>query len=83
MKTTANNINQFEIGKQYSMRSVCDHDCIWTYTVVARTACTVTLKSTRGEQMVCRISKKLTSYANAETVLPLGSFSMAPMLRAE
>lgn len=80
---TTTNVKKFEIGKQYSMRSVCDHDCIWTYTVIARTACTVTLKSTRGEQMICRISKKLTSYANAETVLPLGSFSMAPMLRAE
>lgn len=79
----ANSIKVFEVGKSYSMRSVCNHDCVWTYKVINRTACTVTLKSTRGEQLTCRINKKLTAWSNTETVLPLGSYSMAPMLRAE
>jgi hypothetical protein len=81
--TTTNNIKQFEIGKQYSMRSACDYDCVWTYTVINRTACTITLKSTRGEQITCRINKKITAWSNAETVLPLGNYSMAPMLKAK
>ena len=79
---TTTNVKKFEIGKQYSMRSACDHECVWTYTVINRTACTVTLKSTSGEQLMCRINKKLTAWSNTETVLPLGSYSMAPMLRA-
>lgn len=24
---------KFEIGKQYTMRSICNHDATWTYTV--------------------------------------------------
>lgn len=76
-------MKQFEVGKTYSMRSVCDSDCIWSYEVVARTACTVTLKDEDGEIKKCRISKKASAYANAETVLPEGNYSMCPMLRAD
>ena len=64
------------------MRSACDHDCIWTYKVVSRTACTVTLKDEYGKKKTCRISKNLSEYCKAECVLPLGSFSMNPILRA-
>lgn len=83
MKTTINDIKQFEIGKKYSMRSVCNYDCVWTYTVIGRTACTVTLKDKHGKNLTCRINKKLTTWNNAETVYPLGRYSMAPMLSAE
>lgn len=76
-------MKQFEVGKTYSMRSVCDSNCIWSYEVVARTACTVTLKDEDGEIKKCRVSKKASAYANAETVLPEGSYSMCPMLRAD
>lgn len=79
MKTT---IKQFKVGKSYSMRSVCDNDCIWTYKVVKRTACTVILKDEYGKKMTCRINRKLTEFSKAECVLPLGSFSMNPILRA-
>ena len=75
-------IKQFEVGKSYSMRSACDHDCIWTYKVVKRTACTVILKDEYGKKMTCRINRKLTEFSKAECVLPLGSFSMNPILRA-
>ena len=34
---------KFEVGKTYSMRSICDSNCVWTYTVTARTAQTITL----------------------------------------
>lgn len=76
-------MKQFEVGKTYSMRSVCNSNCIWSYEVIARTACTVTLKNEDGEIKKCRISKKASEYANAETVLPEGNYSMCPMLRAD
>ena len=71
----------FEIGKTYSMRSACDHECVWTYTVIARTASTITITDGK-ETKTCRINKKISEYRNAETILPLGKYSMCPMLSA-
>ena len=76
-------MKKFEIGKEYSMRSICDHNCIWTYTVVARTAQTITLKDERNNTRKCRINKFLTEKYNVEAVYPLGKHSMCPILRAE
>lgn len=75
-------MKKFEIGKKYSMRSACDHNCIWSYTVVARTACTITLEDESGKTRKCRVSKAYTEYNKAETVLPLGQYSMCPVLSA-
>lgn len=72
----------FEIGNTYSMRSACDHNCVWTYEVVARTAQMVTL--TDGKETIkCRINKKISEWNKAETVFPLGRYSMAPVLSAD
>lgn len=81
MKSKAN--KQFKVGQKYSMRSACDHECIWTYTVISRTTSMVTLKDDRGNVIRCRISKKLSEFCGCECVKPLGSYSMAPILRAE
>jgi len=74
-------MKKFEIGKTYSMRSACDHNCIWTYTVTARTNQTVTISDGK-EVKKCRISKKHSEYRNAETIFPLGQYSMCPSLTA-
>lgn len=74
-------MKKFEIGKTYSMRSICDHDCVWTYTVTARTTKTITISD--GEKVQkCRIIKAASEYRNAETVYPFGQYSMAPALTA-
>ena len=75
-------MKKFEIGKTYTMRSACDHNCIWSYTVIDRTAATITAADDKGEVKKYRISKKLSEYRNAETVKPLGNYSMSPMLTA-
>lgn len=72
-------MKKFEIGKQYSMVSICNQDCIWTYTVTARTAQTITITDGKKIQK-CRISKKISEYRNAESVFPLGQYSMCPRL---
>ena len=74
-------MKKFEVGQPYMMRSACDHECIWAYTVTARTASTVTLND--GKKIIkCRINKKASEYCGAETVYPLGTYSMAPALHA-
>ena len=75
-------MKKFEIGQTYTMRSACMHDCIWTYTVTARTAQTITLTDGKKVQR-CRISKLTSEYRNAESVYPLGQYSMAPILSAD
>lgn len=74
-------MKQFEVGKRYSMTSVCDHNCVWTYTVISRTASTITITDGR-ETMTRRIVKGLSEYRGAETVRPLGNYSMCPLLSA-
>lgn len=71
----------FEIGQTYSMRSICDHNCIWTYTVTARTAQTITITDGK-ETKRCRVSRPVSEYRGAETIFPLGQYSMAPSLTA-
>lgn len=74
-------MKRFEIGKTYTMRSACDHNCIWSYTVTGRTAQTITI--TDGKEVKrCRINKTISEYCNAETVYPFGRYSMAPSLTA-
>jgi hypothetical protein len=70
--------NQFKAGNTYSMRSVCDHNCIWTYEVVRRTAKSVWLKDSKGDVKRCVVSV----YDGAEHVMPKGRYSMAPILVA-
>ena len=72
----------FEVGKQYEMRSACDHECVWAYTVTARTAQVITLADECGKVIRCRISQQTSRYFDREAVRPLGSYSMAPILLA-
>ena len=72
---------RFEIGKEYSMRSICDSNCVWTYKVIARTAQTITITDGK-ETLKCRVIKKLSEINGMECLYPFGRFSMAPILRA-
>ena len=67
-------MEKFEVNKAYEMRSICDRDCKWKYTVKKRTAKTVTF--TDGTR--CRVKE----YEGEEICFPLGKYSMAPVLRA-
>lgn len=74
-------MKKFEVGKIYSMRSACDHNCTWTYIVISRTAQTITISDGKNKQR-CRISKVASECLGRETVYPLGQYSMAPSLSA-
>lgn len=76
-------MKKFVIGEEYSMRSACDHNCVWTYTVIDRTTQTITIKENgRFDKPAqkCRINKGASEIYGSETVYPLGRYSMAPAL---
>ena len=75
-------MKKFEIGQTYTMCSPCMHDCVWSYTITKRTAQTVTITDGK-ETKTCRISKKVSEWRNAETIYPLGQYSMCPSLCAD
>lgn len=78
---TNNTLAKFVIGQTYSMRSPCDHNCIWSYVVTARTDKRVTLTGdfqTSDKTKVFGVKV----WNNVETCLPLGRYSMSPILRA-
>lgn len=75
-------MKQFEIGKTYTMASPCDRNCVWTYTVTKRTAKTITI-SDGTETKTCRVNTQVSEDRNAETIFPLGRYSMCPALSAD
>jgi len=71
-------MRKFEEGKMYSCRSVCDHDCVWYFTVIRRTKKTVTIANKRE-----MLKKKIHYSINgSEMIYPLGRHSMNPILEA-
>lgn len=71
---------QFEAGKTYSTRSACDYNCIFVFKIVKRTAKQLTFERRDGELQRCGI--KTDSEGN-EYALPMGRYSMAPVIRAD
>lgn len=74
-------MTKFEVGKSYQARSAGDHDCIWTFTVTARTAKFVTLTEESGE--VRRVGSLVSGFDGGEWCKPFGTYSLCPVLRAE
>jgi hypothetical protein len=68
----------FEIGKTYYAHSACDYDTIFAYTVIKRTAKFITIDSGYDTR---RVGVRRNN-DGIEICLPQGSFSMAPVLRA-
>lgn len=68
----------FQIGQTYSARSACDHECIFYWTVTARTAKQITLEDKHG-----RVSKRgIRTYDGIEVCSPDGRYSMCPSIYA-
>lgn len=67
-------MSKFQVGQTYTTRSACDHNCIFSLTVAARTA--KTIKTTDGKTL------RIAEYEGRELVKPEGSYSMAPTIRA-
>lgn len=74
-------MKKFEIGKTYYDRSICNHDCIYAFKVVGRTAKTISIEY-RGQIKKCRVLADSSKENDAEVIRPLGNYSMAPIISA-
>lgn len=70
---------QFEVGKTYTCRSICDYDCIFSFEVTKRTTQNVWLKDSSGKIK----RRKVRVTLGVETVDPHGRYSMSPVLRSQ
>ena len=81
MKTTETTTAiKFAAGRTYRTRSACDHNCIYGFVVVRRSAASVWVRA-EGETEVKR--RKITIYRGVETIMPHGRHSMAPVISAD
>jgi hypothetical protein len=71
-------MTKFNVGQTYSARSLCDWDCIFSFTIIARTEKTVTV-DVHGK----RVKRGLTVREDGiERFKPFGSYSMCTVIRA-
>jgi len=69
---------QFIVGNTYTTRSMCDDECIFSMTVVKRTASTVTINF---QGKVMRL--KIRCFGDGHEYLRTASYSFAPLFSAE
>jgi hypothetical protein len=69
---------RFEVGKTYYTRSICDHDCIFRYEIVARTAKQITIRK-QGKTF----KRGVYVYDGIEHCKPDGTYSMCPVISAD
>lgn len=68
----------FKTGQRYGTASACDRNCIFKFTINRRTTKSVWIT---GES-VHNKRRKIDVWNGEETIMPLGSYSMAPILGA-
>jgi hypothetical protein len=79
---------RFEVGQRVYARSIGDHNCVWVFTVTARTPRFVTLfqegsvsrRHPEGETFRVKVHPSIE--ARGECAMPFGSYSMAPTVNA-
>ncbi len=76
---TEPDVVKFQVGTTYCTRSAADYDTIFSFKVVKRTAKTVWLEEGYGREINKR---RIYVYGDVEMVRPYGSYSMAPVIRA-
>lgn len=77
--STTGHITRFVTGQRYYCRSLGDHDCIWRFTVTARTAQTVTIQA---DDETTTTRRRIRVWNGTEAVDPLGRYSLSPVLTA-
>ena len=69
---------QFQVGRTYATRSICDSECIFSFTILGRTAKSVTI-NVHGKT----VRRGLSIYNGAEQFKPYGSYSMCAIISAD
>lgn len=68
---------QFQVGRTYATPSICDHECIFSFTILARTAKSVTV-NVHGKV----VRRGLQIWEGVEQFKPFGSYSMCAVISA-
>jgi hypothetical protein len=69
---------QFQVGKTYSTRSICDYECILSFTILARTDKYVTV------DVNCKtVRRGISIYEGVEKFKPYGTYSMCAVVSAD
>lgn len=71
-------MTKFELNQTYSCRSICDYDCIFSFTILNRTAKTVTIE-VHGEQ----VRRGIQIHNDCEQFKPFGTYSMCAIISAD
>ena len=68
----------FQTGTEYSTRSICDSECVFTVNIIRRTAKSVWIKDMNGET----VRRSIQVVDGVEEFFPYGKYSMAPVIKA-
>jgi len=71
---------RFNAGQNYATRSICNHDCIFDFTIIRRTAKSVWIKDDHTGNVV---RKGIYIYNDVEQFSPHGSYSMSATISAD
>jgi len=77
---------QFKVGTVYYERSVGDHNCIYRFKVIGRTAKQVTVRELHGpnsENQDAPIKRGISVYNGKEQFKPFGTYSMCCIISAD
>jgi len=69
----------FQVGHTYYDRSACDHECVFEFTILSRTAKTVTITSRHDKA----VKRGLSVYDGVENFKPFGTYSMCTIVSAD
>lgn len=69
---------QFVTGKTYAAPSICDADCVFSFTILARTEKSVTIQ-VHGKT----VRRGLKVWGGVEQFKPFGNYSMAAVITAD
>lgn len=69
---------KFNVGQTYSTRSIGDHNCIFSFTILARTAKSVTVNVHSKT-----VRRGLSIWEGNEQFKPFGTYSMCTIIGAD
>ena len=70
--------SQFKVGTTYYDRSICDHECVFKFQILSRTAKTITTLVSGNP-----VKRGLTVYDGVEQFKPFGTYSMCAIVSAD
>ena len=71
-------MKKFEQGKTYYTHSICNYDCVFSYTIKKRTEKTAVLVDGNGQEKRRKINE-----SNGVEFITVESYSMAPVIHAD